>query len=87
MVHHIYYIKFALQFADMQIGELVSEFNNQAGLRAWSSMRAYQNRALIDEFKNRGIDISAISDNHSISFKHKVYYDFQNNKLVPIVFS
>ena len=83
MVNHIYYIKFALQFANMQIGQLVSEFNHQAGIRAWSSMRAYHDQALIDEFYNRGIDISSIHDGN-ISYKHKVYYDIQKNKLVPI---
>ena len=29
MQQHIYYIKFALQFADMQIPELVNTFNQQ----------------------------------------------------------
>ena len=68
----------------MQNGQLVSEFNRQAGIRAWSSMRAYHDRALFDEFQNRGIDISSIHDG-KISFKHKIYYDIQKNKLVPIV--
>lgn len=36
MVYHIYYIKLALQFADMQIQELVTEFNHQVGINAWS---------------------------------------------------
>ena len=31
MQQSIYYIKFALQFADMQITELVNIFNRQAG--------------------------------------------------------
>ena len=29
MQQHIYYTKYALQFADMQISELVSVFNDQ----------------------------------------------------------
>ena len=49
MQHHIYYIKFALQFADKQIPELVNIFNSQVQNRGWTSMRAYHNRALIDE--------------------------------------
>ena len=84
MVNHIYYIKFALQFADMQIGQLVSEFNRQAGLNAWTSMRAYHNRALIDELQNRGIDLSPITTDGNICFKNKVFYDLQTNKLIPI---
>jgi len=84
MVNHIYYIKFALQFANMQIGQLVSEFNRQAGLNAWTSMRAYRDRALINEFQNRGIDLSPITQDSNISFKHKVFYDLQTNRLIPI---
>ena len=31
MQQHIYYTKYALQFADMQIPELVTVFNHQVG--------------------------------------------------------
>ena len=84
MVNHIYYIQFALQFANMQIGQLVSEFNRQAGIRAWSSMRAYHDQALIDEFYNQGIDLSPITHDGNICFNNKVFYDLQTNKLIPI---
>ena len=84
MVHQIYYIQFALRFADMQIGQLVSEFNSQAGLRSWSSMRAVHDQALIDEFQNRGIDLSPVINDGNVNFKFKVFYDFQSNKLIPI---
>ena len=39
-INDIYYIKFALQFTDKQIPELVTLFNTQTQSRAWSSMRA-----------------------------------------------
>ena len=84
MVNHVYYIKFALQFADMKIGQLVSEFNRQAGINAWTSMRAYHDKALIDEFQNRAIDLSPITTDGNISFKQKVFFDLQSNKLIPI---
>ena len=74
MQQHIYYIRFALHFADMQISEN----------RGWTSMRAYHNRALIDEFQRRGIDISAVYDGKATSFVHPVRYDLFNNKLVVI---
>ncbi len=51
MQQHIYYIRYALQFADMQIPELVNTFNQQVQSRAWSSMRAYHDKALLDEFQ------------------------------------
>ena len=85
MQQHIYYIKFALRFADMQIQELVTIFNAQVQNRSWSSMRAYHNQALIDEFRHRSIDVSAINDDHTTSFAHPVRYDLPNNKLVVII--
>ena len=84
MRQHIYYIRFALRFADMQIHELVTLFNSQVQNRGWSSMRAFHNRALIDEFQRRGIDISAVTDRNTISFDHPVRFDLPNNKLEVI---
>ena len=84
MQQHIYYIKFALRFADMQIPELVSVFNAQVQNRGWSAMRAYHDQALIDEFQRRGIDTAAVTGGEIISFVHPVRYDLPNNKLVVI---
>jgi hypothetical protein len=84
MQQHIYYIKFALQFADMQIPELVNTFNQQVQSCAWSSMRAYHDKALLDEFQRRGIDTSAVYDGKAISFAHPICYDLPNNKLITI---
>ena len=84
MQQQIYYTKYALQFADMQIPELVNEFNAQVQSRAWSSMRAYHDQALIDEFQNRGINVSAISDGRSINFAKQIKYNLDSNKLIVI---
>ena len=84
MQQHIYYIRYALQFADMQIPELVNTFNQQVQGRAWSSMRSYHDKALLDEFQSRGIDTSAVSDGKDISFAHPVRYDLPNNCLVKV---
>ena len=84
MQQHIYYAKYALQFADMQIPELVTVFNTQVQNRGWSSMRAYHDQALIDEFLRRGIDVSSVYDGKAISFAHPVRYDIQGNKLVLV---
>ena len=84
MQQHIYYIKFALRFADMQILELVTVFNAQVQNRGWSSMRAYHDQALIDEFLRRGIDTTAVTGGEAISFAHPVRYDLLNNKLVVV---
>lgn len=84
MQHHIYYIRFALRFADMQIPELVTLFNAQVQNRGWSSMRAYYDSALIDEFSRRGIDVSAVYNGKSISFAQHIRYDLKDNKLTVI---
>ena len=84
MLQHIYYIRFALRFADMQISELVSIFNAQVQSRGWSSMRAYHDQALLDEFLHRGIDTTAVTDGGTVSFAHSVWYNIQANKLVIV---
>ena len=82
MQQHIYYIKFALRFADMQIQELVTVFNHQVDNTGWSSMHAYHDQALIDEFQRRGIDAAAVYDGKAISFAHPVRYDIVGNRLM-----
>ncbi len=82
MQQNIYYIKYALQFADMQITELVEIFNRQVGNRGWTGMRAYHDQALIDEFQRRGIDVSTIKRKQSICFSKPIKYDILNNALL-----
>ena len=82
MQQYIYYIRYALRFADMQIPELVTVFNAQVQSRGWSSIRAYHDQALLDEFQRRGIDTTAVSDGRSISFAHPVRYDMTENRLI-----
>lgn len=84
MQQHIYYTKYALQFADMQIPELVTVFNHQVDNTGWTGMRAYRDQALIYELQRRGVDVSAVSDGHTISFTRHVKYDLGNNKLIVI---
>ena len=84
MQNHIYYIRYALRFADMQIPELVTVFNSQVQNRSWSSMRAYHDQALLDEFHRRGIDTTAVYDGRAISFVHPVRYDITENWLIAI---
>ena len=84
MQQQIYYIKYALRFADMQISELVTVFNQQVQNRGWSSMRAFHDQALIDEFQRRGIDTTPVYDGKTIFFVHPVRYDLPENKLIVI---
>ena len=81
MQQHIYYTKYALQFADMQIPELETVFNHQVGNTGWTGMCAYHDQALIDEFLRRGVDVSAVYDGKAIIFAHPVRYNLSNNRL------
>ena len=74
--------QFALQFAEASLTSLVESFNAQVGNRGFNSARSAHDHALIDEFIHRGIDVSAISDGHSISFAHHVALDESAMKLV-----
>ena len=67
--------------ADSRVSNI---FNSQVQNRGWSSMRAYHDQALIDEFRRRGIDITAVSDGKTTSFAHPVRYDLPDNKLIAI---
>lgn len=84
MQQHIYHIKYALRFADMQITELVNVFNSQVNHRGFTSMRAYHDVALMDEFQRRGIDTTSVHDGHRLSFAHPIAYDTNQNKIVLI---
>ena len=74
--------QFALQFAEASLTSLVESFNAQVGNCGFNSARAAHDHALIDEFIHRGIEVSAISDGHSISFTHHIALDETNMKLV-----
>jgi hypothetical protein len=84
MQQHIYYTKYALQFADMQIPELVTVFNRQVGNTGWTAMRAYHDQALIDEFQRRGIDVTAVYDGKIISFAHLIKYNIADSRLAIV---
>jgi hypothetical protein len=81
---NVYYLKFALQFSDESIEDLVASFNHEVNNKGWTSMRAYHDRALIDEFLRRGIDISCVHNGHSTWFNRHVRYNIFENKLETI---
>ena len=82
MQQHIYYIRYALRFADMQISELLTFFNVQVQSRGWSCMRAYHDQAVLDELHRRGIDTTTVTFRETISFAHPVRYDMTGNRLI-----
>lgn len=84
MQQYIDYTTYARQFRGMHIQELVTVFNSQVGSRAWTGMRACHDKALLDEFRRRGVDITAVADGRTVSFARPVSYDRQDNKLVTL---
>lgn len=67
------------------VPQLVEYFNREVGTRAWTSERAAFDAALIDALINKGVNVSAVYDGASISFKHKVSLDSDSKKLIALV--
>lgn len=60
---------------------LVEDFNALVGKRCWASARAAHDAALIDTLIDRGVDVSAVYDGESISFREHVVLNEDLNKL------
>lgn len=60
---------------------LVEEFNAQVGKRCWAAARAAHDTQLIDTLIDRGVDVSAVYDGKSISFRNQVELNEDLNKL------
>ena len=82
--HNKYYQGYAARFAAASNQSLVESFNKEVGVPGWTSLRASYIAALIDEFRNRGINISAVNDGRSTDFNHHVRLDETTNSLILI---
>lgn len=82
--HNKYYQEYAARFAAASSQSLVESFNKEVGVAGWTSMRASFIAALIDEFRNRGIDISAVNDGRSTDFNQNVCLDETANRLILV---
>ena len=63
---------------------LVEQFNAQVGRRSWASARAAHETAIIGTLIDRGVDVSAVYDGKSISFKERVVLNEDLNKLFGV---
>ncbi|MCQ2068221.1 MAG: hypothetical protein MJY68_03850 [Bacteroidaceae bacterium] len=79
-----FFQEYAARFAAASNQSLVESFNKEAGITGWTSMRASFIAALINEFLNRGIDISAVSDGRSTDFNHHVRLDETGKRFILI---
>ena len=82
--HNKYYQEYAARFAAASSQILVESFNKEVGNTGWTSMRANYIATLIDEFQNRGIDVSAVNVGPSTDFNHHVRLDETGNRLILI---
>ena len=73
------------RLSSMPVSQLVEFFNKEVGNRGWTSERSSFDAALIDAFLNKGIDVSAVYDGTSISFRQKVSLDSESKKLMTLV--
>ena len=77
-----FYEEYALRFAAASNQSLVETFNKEVGNPGWTSMRANFIEALIDEFRNRGINITAVNDGRSTDYNHHIRLDETKNRLI-----
>lgn len=79
-----FFQEYAARFAAASNQSLVESFNKEVGITGWTSMRASFITALINEFLNRGIDISAVNDGRSTDFNHHVRLDETGKRFILI---
>lgn len=60
---------------------LIEQFNSLVGKRCWASARAAHDIAVIDTLIDRGVDVSAVYDGTSISYKDHILLNDDLNKL------
>ena len=82
--HNKYYQEYAARFAAASNQSLIESFNREVGNTGWTSVRASCIAALIDEFRNRGIDISADNDGLSTDFNHHIRLDEAGKRLILV---
>lgn len=82
MVTKEYFDEFTESMAKMSAEALIEEFNKQVGSRAWTSIRAIHDRVLIDTLIAKGVDVTAVYDGVTISFKRKIALNADKTKVV-----
>lgn len=61
---------------------LVEQFNALIGKRCWASARAAHDAALIDTLIAKGVDVSAVYDGMTISFKRKIMLNGDKTRVI-----
>lgn len=82
MVTKEYFDELHEEMASRSVEELVEEFNQQVGCRSWTSIRGLHDSVLIDTLIAKGVDVSAVYDGVTISFKRKIKLNEDKTRVI-----
>lgn len=82
MVTKEYFDELHEEMASRSVEELVEEFNQQVGRRSWTSIRGLHDSVLIDTLIAKGVDVSAVYDGVTISFKRKITLNDDKTRVI-----
>lgn len=82
MVTKEYFDELQEKMASRSIESLVEEFNQQVGRRSWTSIRGLHGSVLIDTLIAKGVDVSAVYDGVTISFKRKIKLNDDKTRVI-----
>ena len=78
------YQKIKNSIAMLSVEALVEKFNALVGNRCWSTARAAHDTALIDNLIKHGVDVSAIFDGTSVSFRKQISLNEDKSKIIIV---
>lgn len=84
MVTKEYFDDLQKEMANRSADSLVEEFNQQVGRRSWTSIRGLHDSVLIDTLIAKGVDVSAVYDGATISFKKHISLNEDKTKVILV---
>ena len=82
MVTKEYFDDLQKEMANRSVEALVEEFNQQVGNTGWTSIRGLHDSVLIDTLIAKGVDVSAVYDGVTISFKRKIKLNDDKTRVI-----
>jgi trehalose-6-phosphate synthase len=82
MVTKEYFDELHEEMANRSVESLVEEFNQQVGNTGWTSIRGLHDSVLIDTLIAKGVDVSAVYDGVTISFKRKIKLNEDKTRVI-----
>lgn len=82
MVTNEYFDNLQKEMANRSVKSLIEEFNQQVGNTGWTSIRGVHDSVLIDTLIAKSVDVSAVYDGVTISFKRKIKLNDDKTKVI-----